>query len=164
LKAIEDVTGYATVKHLSSKQILDIAFPFPPLPEQKRIVGILDEASEGIATAKANAEKNLQNARALFESHLQSVFMQLHEKGDERLSSVKSPARSITLAADLASSQHNEMVRLNAGYVTKTGGREATLRHIPGKLSLAVGMPSIGSRRGWRWTTLTDLARLESGH
>ena len=46
------------------------------LPEQQRIVGILDEAFEGIATAKANAEKNLQNARALFESHLQSAFTQ----------------------------------------------------------------------------------------
>ncbi|MEK7761092.1 MAG: restriction endonuclease subunit S [Nitrospirota bacterium] len=62
------------MKHLSSKQILGIEFPLPPLPEQQRIVGILDEAFEGIATAKANAEKNLQNARALFESHLQSVF------------------------------------------------------------------------------------------
>jgi len=49
------------------------------LPEQQRIVGILDEAFEGIATAKANAEKNLQNARALFESHLQSVFIQRGE-------------------------------------------------------------------------------------
>ncbi|MCX6913826.1 MAG: restriction endonuclease subunit S, partial [Verrucomicrobia bacterium] len=48
--------------------------PVPPLPEQQRIVGILDEAFEGIATAKANAEKNLQNARAIFESHLQSVL------------------------------------------------------------------------------------------
>jgi len=48
----------------------------PPLPEQQRIVGILDQAFEGIATAKANAQKNLQNARALFESHLQSVFTQ----------------------------------------------------------------------------------------
>jgi len=74
LKAIEDVTGYATVKHLSSKQVLAIEFPVPPLPEQRRIVGILDEAFAGIATAKANAEKNLQNARAIFESHLQSVF------------------------------------------------------------------------------------------
>ena len=46
----------------------------PPLPEQRRIVGILDEAFEGIATAKANAEKNLQNARAVFESHLNAVF------------------------------------------------------------------------------------------
>ena len=51
---------------------LDIAFP--PVPEQQRIVGILDEAFDGIAAAKANAEKNLQNARALFESHLQAVF------------------------------------------------------------------------------------------
>jgi type I restriction enzyme S subunit len=50
--------------------------PVPPLPEQRRIVGILDEAFEGIAAAKAAAEKNLQNARALFESHLHSVFTQ----------------------------------------------------------------------------------------
>ncbi len=48
----------------------------PSLAEQRRIVGLLDEAFEGLATAKANAEKNLQNARALFESHLQSVFTQ----------------------------------------------------------------------------------------
>lgn len=46
------------------------------LPEQQRIVILLDEAFDGIATAKANAEKNLQNARALFESHLQSLFSQ----------------------------------------------------------------------------------------
>ncbi len=76
LKVIEDVTGFTTVKHISSKQILGIEFPVPPLPEQHRIVAILDEAFDGIATAKANAEKNLQNARALFESHLQSVFAQ----------------------------------------------------------------------------------------
>ena len=47
---------------------------FPPLAEQQRIVGILDKAFAGLATAKANAERNLHNARALFESHLQSVF------------------------------------------------------------------------------------------
>ena len=46
----------------------------PPLPEQHRIVALLDEAFNGIATARANAEKNLHNARAVFESHLQSVF------------------------------------------------------------------------------------------
>jgi len=51
-------------------------FQLPPLPEQQRIVGILDKAFEGIAIAKANAEKNLQNVRALFESHLQFVFTQ----------------------------------------------------------------------------------------
>jgi type I restriction enzyme, S subunit len=50
--------------------------PILPLPEQQRIVGILDEALEGIATVKATVEKNLQNARTLFESYLQSVFTQ----------------------------------------------------------------------------------------
>ncbi len=54
---------------------VEISYP-KSLPEQQRIVGILDEAFDGIATAKANAEQNLQNARALFESHLQSVFTQ----------------------------------------------------------------------------------------
>ena len=46
------------------------------LKEQKRIVQKLDEAFAGIAKAKEYAEKNLQNARALFESYLQSVFTQ----------------------------------------------------------------------------------------
>jgi type I restriction enzyme S subunit len=54
---------------------MDVHFP-KALIEQQRIVGLLDEAFAGLATAKANAEKNLQNARALFESHLQSVFTQ----------------------------------------------------------------------------------------
>lgn len=60
---------------MSQCSIWVIGCPVPPLPEQHRIVALLDEAFDGIATAKANAEKNLQNARALFESHLQSVLL-----------------------------------------------------------------------------------------
>ena len=66
----------AAIPGISREQVLGLEIPLPPLPEQKRIVGILDEAFEGIATAKGNAEKNLENARALFESHLESVFTQ----------------------------------------------------------------------------------------
>ena len=66
----------ATTPHLYQRDITEFPVVLPPLPEQQRIVGLLDEAFEGLATAKANAEKNLQNARALFESHLQSVFTQ----------------------------------------------------------------------------------------
>ena len=54
---------------------LEICYP-TSLAEQQRIVGVLDEVFAGLATAQATAEKNLQNARALFESHLQSVFSQ----------------------------------------------------------------------------------------
>ena len=46
----------------------------PDRSEQQRIVAILDEAFEGIATAKANAEKNLQNARAIFDARLQYIY------------------------------------------------------------------------------------------
>jgi len=60
-------------KTLNKAKLKEIAVLFPALPEQQRVVGILDEAFEGIAMAKANAEKNLQSARALFESHLQFV-------------------------------------------------------------------------------------------
>ena len=60
----------ATFKELSGGKIKEVTIPVPPLPEQQRIVGVLDEAFEGIGSARANAEKNLQNARALFESHL----------------------------------------------------------------------------------------------
>ena len=69
------ITGAAQPK-LNQKALNSIPIPTPPLPEQRRIVGILDEAFEGIATAKANAKRNLQNARALFESHLHSIFSQ----------------------------------------------------------------------------------------
>ena len=62
---------------------MDIHFPKTIL-EQKRIVAILDEAFEGIATAKANAGRNLQNALALFESHLQTIFSQQSEGWEKK--------------------------------------------------------------------------------
>jgi len=68
-------TGSA-IPHLDLSALRAQNLPVPPLAEQQRIVGILDDALDGISTAKANAEQNLQNARALFESHLQSVFTQ----------------------------------------------------------------------------------------
>ena len=71
----EHVSGL-TVPKLNQGSLREIKIPVPPLPEQHRIVTLLDEAFEGIATAKANAEKNLQNAQDIFESHLQSVFTQ----------------------------------------------------------------------------------------
>ena len=66
----------ATVDTLTIQKLQSVGLLIPPLPEQHRIVGILDEAFAGLATAKANAAKNLHNARALFDSHLQSVFSQ----------------------------------------------------------------------------------------
>jgi len=59
---------------LNMPLIRGLEIPLPPLPEQQRIVAILDETFAAIAKAKANAEQNLRNAKEFFESYLQSVF------------------------------------------------------------------------------------------
>jgi len=74
VEKIDATSTGARMPRANMNAVLDFEFLLPPLSEQQRIVSILDEAFEGIAITKANAEKNLQHARALFESHLQSVF------------------------------------------------------------------------------------------
>ncbi len=74
----------ATVDTLTIQKLQSVELFVPPLAEQRRIVGLLDEAFEGIATAKANAEKNLQNARALFASHHNSIFSHRREGWAEK--------------------------------------------------------------------------------
>jgi len=90
LMTSEDYKGFigalsdgANINNLTFDKLRVFPVPVPSLEEQQRIVGLLDEAFESLATVKANAEKNLQNARALFESHLQSVFTQ-HSPGWEQ--------------------------------------------------------------------------------
>ncbi|BAZ83160.1 restriction endonuclease subunit S [Sphaerospermopsis kisseleviana CS-549] len=69
--------------------VFEFDFPVPPLPEQKRIVAILDEAFEGIDRAISNTEKNLSNARELFESYLNfKLFAVASNKPTQTLSCI----------------------------------------------------------------------------
>ncbi|MEG3990255.1 restriction endonuclease subunit S [Microcoleus sp. S28C3] len=74
-KIKETATG-TMVRHTAPNRILANKICVPPILEQKRIVAILDEAFEGIDRAIANTEKNLANARELFESYLNTIFTQ----------------------------------------------------------------------------------------
>ncbi|MEI6554222.1 MAG: restriction endonuclease subunit S [Paludibacter sp.] len=60
----------AVFPSLNKAQIEDIEIPLPPLSVQQRIVSLLDESFEKVDTLKTNAERNLQNAKELFESAL----------------------------------------------------------------------------------------------
>jgi type I restriction enzyme S subunit len=64
----------AVFPSINKNQIEGIKLSFPSLPEQKRIVAILDKAFAGIDKAIANTEKNLANARELFQGYLEKVF------------------------------------------------------------------------------------------
>jgi type I restriction enzyme S subunit len=86
LKHESEIVGNsgAVFNSINKAQIEAIQIPLPPLPEQQRIVAILDEAFAAIAKAKANAELNLQNAKQLFESYLQGVFENKGEGWEEK--------------------------------------------------------------------------------
>ncbi len=72
-------------KNLDVPAFRNTELHFPKsLPEQHRIVAILDEAFAAIAKAKANAQQNLQNAKELFESYLQGVFENKGEGWEEK--------------------------------------------------------------------------------
>jgi type I restriction enzyme S subunit len=77
-KAVLSSAAHGTLK-IDSDALRRVAFPVPPLHEQRRIVAILDEAFQSIATAKSNTEKTLLNAREMFDGHLQTVFTHLDE-------------------------------------------------------------------------------------
>ena len=77
LKKIEDITGFTTVKHLSSKTIKDISLQIPPLAEQQRIVAKLDAAFAEIDGAIEVAEKMLSNAEAMRTKFVCQTFQTL---------------------------------------------------------------------------------------
>lgn len=64
----------ATTPHLYQRDITTFPIVVPPIEEQRRIVAILDEAFACIDKAKSNTEKNIQNARELFDSYLNNIF------------------------------------------------------------------------------------------
>ncbi len=57
---ISELSDGANINNLKFDDLKKFQVPYPDSPEQQRIVGILDEAFDDIATAKAIAEKNLQ--------------------------------------------------------------------------------------------------------
>ncbi len=64
------MTGAVGHKRVAKEFIEAYPVPLPSRSEQRRIVAILDEAFEGIATAKTHAARNLRNAREAFNSSL----------------------------------------------------------------------------------------------
>jgi type I restriction enzyme, S subunit len=81
---LNDLGTGATFKELSGGKLKEVPIPLPPLHEQQQIVAILDEAFAGLAIAAANAEKNLKNARELFDSYLAFVLSRNDVKWEKR--------------------------------------------------------------------------------
>ena len=83
IKLDEYVSGMAQPK-LNQTMLNKIPIPIPPLPEQEKIVSILNKAFSAIEKAKQNAERNLKNAKELFDSYLNRIFTNKGEDWEEK--------------------------------------------------------------------------------
>jgi type I restriction enzyme S subunit len=111
----------AAIPHIYFKDYKNEPFLWMPLPEQQQIVAIINEAFAGIATATANAEKNLANARELFESHLQSVFTRGGDGWTEKpLGSICELLNGFAFkSGDVVSESRTQLVRMGNLYGNK---------------------------------------------
>lgn len=81
----------ATRQRISRKNLGKINIPIPPLPEQQKIVSILDKTFSAIEQVKQHAEQNLKNAKELFDSYLTSIFTNKGEGWEEK------PLKALTI-------------------------------------------------------------------
>ena len=89
-KFLDSIASGANINNLRWNQLREFEIPIPPLEEQERIVVVLDKAFAAIDKAKANIERNLTNARELFQSRLREIFSNPSE--DWKLRKIKEVA------------------------------------------------------------------------
>jgi type I restriction enzyme S subunit len=107
----------------NASKLSAMVIPIPPIAEQKQIVAILDEAFEGIDSAIANTEKNLANARELFESYLNAIFTR---KGDDwvekKLDEICSIKHGFAFKGEFFTNEETDYVVLTPGSFYESGG------------------------------------------
>ncbi|MEP7195443.1 MAG: restriction endonuclease subunit S [Saprospiraceae bacterium] len=114
---LNDISNGANIPQINNYSFDEVYIPYPvSLPEQKRIVAILDEAFVAIAKAKANAHQNLQNAKELFESYLQGVF---EKKGDGWEEKTLGEVLEKTETVDPTKKPNEEFIYLDVSSVNK---------------------------------------------
>lgn len=113
------VTDGANINNLKFSDIKDFPVPVPPLPEQQRIVCILDQAFEGIAKAKANAERNLANAKELFESERESLFLEDAETEERCFDEICDITSTLV---DPREAAYQPMLHIGAGNIESDSG------------------------------------------
>jgi type I restriction enzyme S subunit len=107
---------------INRNEVYGIPVAVPSLAEQRRIVAILDEAFEAIAIAKANARKNLRNARELFESHREVLLTNAGcDWGESLLSDLCDIKHGYAFEGEFFA-QEGEYVLLTPGNYSESGG------------------------------------------
>ena len=121
-KIIKEGSSGSAQGGFNATKLAALLLRVPPIAEQRRIVGLLTEAFAGIATLKANAERNFQNARALLGSHRQAAFTK-RGKGwsDKTLAELCDIKHGFAFKSEYFTS-HGDYVLLTPGNFYESGG------------------------------------------
>jgi type I restriction enzyme S subunit len=122
LKKIEDETPFVTVKHLSSRKLLNIPIPIPPLPLQEKIVSELDLLS-GVIEKKRQQLKELDNLA-------QSIFYDMFGDISDHVS-LSVYIKSLAGGKSLAGADDNVNKVLKSGAVTYDYFKADEVKDLP---------------------------------
>ena len=101
----------------------EIVYVPSKVSEQKRIVSIVDQAFEGIDRAIANTKKNLANARELFESYLNAIFLQKSDGWiEKKLSDICSIKHGFAFKGEFFTTEKANYILLTPGSFYESGG------------------------------------------
>jgi len=148
---LEPLFTGTTIKHFTGSSLRKYEVTLPPLNEQRRIVAKL----EALLARSRRAKEALEAVPALLERFRQSVLAAAF-RGDltrdwrEKNREVEPINRVLD--------------RVRGTIPAPRNASGETQRTMPGQFALSVGNPGLSAPRGWRWTKLTEVARLESGH
>jgi type I restriction enzyme S subunit len=121
---LSKVISGAAQPQITRQGLSPVTVDYPPIPEQQRIVAILDQAFADIEKARANAESNLKNARELFDSYLNQVFRQRGEGWvEETLGQATGGVYTGPFGSLLHKSDYivNGIPLINPAHITETG-------------------------------------------
>lgn len=95
---IKSLSEGANINNLKFKDLSEFPLCYPPLSEQRTIVARLDSAFAQIDALKANAEKQLSEARKLFQKALEEAMTPKEGWEEKTLGDVGSFSRGINFA------------------------------------------------------------------
>jgi len=82
--ALENLSPQTTIRTIRAPMLKSILIPLPPLPEQKRIAGKIQELMAAVERARTACEAQLEAAKALPKAYLREVFESEEAKKWER--------------------------------------------------------------------------------
>lgn len=111
----ENVSGSGRVR-TSLRKLRDCKIFVPPLSEQQAIVSRLDSAFTKIDAVKANAEKQLNDAKALFQKELSKAIMSKEGWEENKLGEVCETVTDFVAAGSFASLRENVVYNSEKDY------------------------------------------------